>query len=297
MFTNVIAGVDERSGGRDALALARRLAAPAAHLTLVHVYPSERHPWRGTSLPYEAIEREDSLALLRRLREETGVAAELRSVGATSVGHGLHALAEHTGADLLVVGSSGRGIFGRVFLGDDTRGALNGAPCAVAIAPSGYDAEPELVREIGVAYNGSPESEMALSVARELAKQLDATLSAFEAVALPSAVAIGARSGGIAVDELVEQARERVSSLEGVIPHAAYGRAAEELAAYSASLDLLVVGSRGYGPAGRLIHGSTTLALARTVHCPLLVLPRAAAGSGVHEPVLEGVADEVSTGT
>jgi nucleotide-binding universal stress UspA family protein len=61
-----------------------------------------------------------------------------------------------------------------------------------------------------------------------------------------------------------------------VEPHAAYGAAVEELTVYSASLDLLVVGSRGYGPFGRLIHGSTCVRLANTTRCPLLVMPRAA---------------------
>ena len=64
--------------------------------------------------------------------------------------------------------------------------------------------------------------------------------------------------------------------LGGVEPHAAYGQPAEELAVYSASLDLLIVGSRGYGPIGRLIHGSTSQQLARSARCPLLVLTHAA---------------------
>ena len=37
-----------------------------------------------------------------------------------------------------VVSSSGRGLLGRVTVGDDTRAALDGAPCAVAVAPAGY---------------------------------------------------------------------------------------------------------------------------------------------------------------
>ena len=41
------------------------------------------------------------------------------------------------------------------------------------------------------------------------------------------------------------------------------------------SLDLLVVGSRGYGPLSRLVHGSTSQQLARSARCPLLVLTRA----------------------
>ena len=66
-----------------------------------------------------------------------------------------------------------------------------------------------------------------------------------------------------------------IAALGGVEPHAVYGQPAEELALYSASLDLLVVGARGYGPLGRLIHGSTSQQLAHTARCPLLVLTRA----------------------
>jgi Universal stress protein family len=54
------------------------------------------------------------------------------------------------------------------------------------------------------------------------------------------------------------------------------GGAAEELALYGASLDLLVIGSRGYGPVGRLVHGSTSRQLARAARCPVLVLARSA---------------------
>ena len=53
---------------------------------------------------------------------------------------------------------------------------------------------------------------------------------------------------------------------------------------YSASLDLLIVGSRGYGPIGRLIHGSTSRELARRARCPLLILPRSAPTTEASEP-------------
>jgi len=85
-----------------------------------------------------------------------------------------------------------------------------------------------------------------------------AKLSAFEAVSL-STSRFEARLFRLAdaVDTLVSGARERITSLGGVEAHAAYGEAAEEVALCSASLDLLLVGSHGYGPLGRLIHRST----------------------------------------
>jgi nucleotide-binding universal stress UspA family protein len=84
----------------------------------------------------------------------------------------------------------------------------------------------------------------------------------------------GAGTVGETLPTLVEQARQRITALADVEAHAAYGVPAEELAVYSASLDLLVVGSRGYGPLGRLVHGSTSRQLGRSARCPLLVLTR-----------------------
>lgn len=69
---------------------------------------------------------------------------------------------------------------------------------------------------------------------------------------------------------------------------------AEELTLDSASLDLLVIGSRSYGPIGRLVHGNTAQQLARTARCPLLVPTRAARNASLglagDETVLKRVA-------
>ena len=133
-----------------------------------------------------------------------------------------------------------------------------------------------MMREIGVAYNGSPESGCAVGVARELAAEHGAKLSAFEAVWIPwygFGTEHTAPDGTI--DELVDHARERIAALGEIEAHAVFGEPAKELALYSASLDLLVVGSRSEGAIGRLVHGSTSQQLARAACCPLLVLTRA----------------------
>jgi nucleotide-binding universal stress UspA family protein len=145
------------------------------------------------------------------------------------------------------------------YCSETTRGALNGAPCAIAVAPAGYAAEPAEIREIGVGYDESPESAHALQFARALALELGAKLSAFEAITIPSrALSTGPLPFDEMVSGLVAEARDRIAAFGEIEPHAAYGHPAEELAVYSAPLDLLVVGSRGYGPIGRLIHGSTS---------------------------------------
>lgn len=277
MFKQIVVGVDEQEGSRDALALAQNLLAPEGELTLAYVYPGDAYVYGRATTEYEASQREHARQLLEKMCADTGVHANLRWREAPSVGRGLHELCEVIGADLLVVGSCRRGLLGRVLIGDDTRAALNGAPCAIAIAPAGYSRHPIAMREIGVAYNGSPESEDAVAVAKKLAAQCGAKLSAFEAVSLPTYAFLG---GPVPLDgapeRLVDDARERIAKLGGVEPHAAYGLPIEELALYSASLDLLVVGSRGYGPIGRLVHGSTSQELARTARCPLLALTRSA---------------------
>jgi nucleotide-binding universal stress UspA family protein len=285
MFNQIVAGVDEHQGGRDAIALASALRAADGELTLAYVYAGDPHIYRSTSPAYEAAEREHGLELLEKAREEAGVQARLRSRESPSAGRGLHELCEVIEADLLVVGSSRRGLLDRVLIGDDTRAALNGAPCAVAIAPAGFSSEPAVIREVGVGYDGSPESEHALGLARQLATEVGAKLSAFEAVSLPSGTfRADPTLVRDAVDALVGEARERIAALGELEPHAAYGQPAEELAVYSASLDLLIVGSRGYGPIGRLIHGSTSQQLARTARCPLLVLTRGARTLEAPEP-------------
>jgi nucleotide-binding universal stress UspA family protein len=281
MFRQIVVGVDEHEGGRDAIALAKSLLAPDGELTLAHVYAGDPHTYRSASAAYEAAERERARELLEKTRDKAEIEATVRSIGSPSVGRGLHELAEHQSTDLLVLGSCRRSLLGRVLVGDDTRAALTGAPCAVAIAPAGYLNESSVMREIGVGYDGSPESDHALDLARELANERGAKLSAFEAVSLPTtAFTAGPLPLGETIDALVSEARDRIAALGGVEPHAAYGQPAEELAVYSASLDLLMVGSRGYGPIGRLIHGSTSHQLAHMSRCPLLVLTRATGVAG-----------------
>lgn len=282
MFNNVIVGVDGRHGGRDAIALARRLMAEGGQLALAHVYPAQAMPLGTAHRELDAAERRRSLHLLSAARDEAGIEARRICIEAPSVGQGLHELAERHYADVLVIGSHRRGLIGRVFVDDDTRDALNCAPCAVAVAPTGYEERTTAVSEIGVGYNASPESGHALSVARELAVARGAKLSAFEAITLPAYFFSAPTAPVIeTIDAYVDEARARIAALGDVEAHAAYGTAAEELTVYSASLDMLFVGSRGYGPLGRLMHGSTSRRLSRTARCPLIVLTRATTSAPV----------------
>jgi nucleotide-binding universal stress UspA family protein len=278
-FRTIIAGVDEHQGGRDATALAKQLLAADGSLMLARVNISDSVIGCGSSLAIEFAEFPHGRSQRNGGHHEGEGDDPLRSIDSPSVGRGLHELACADGADLIVIGSCRRGLVGRVMVDDEIRDALNGAPCAIAIAPFGYAERPAALGEIGVGYDGSPESKDGLAVARALAVEHGARLSAFQAVSVPShvsAIANGNGNGNLteSAPAMVQQARARITALGGIEPHAAYGVPSEELALYSASLDLLVVGSRGYGPVGRLVHGSTSRQLARTARCPLLVLTR-----------------------
>src|SRR6476659_7132791 len=113
MFKNVLVGVDGRPNGRDAIALARQLADPDGTITLAHVRPGKLHLPRALALGTLDDGHAVSQELLERERADGGVAAELVSVVAPSPGRGLHEQAEEQGADVLVVGSTSRGPFGR----------------------------------------------------------------------------------------------------------------------------------------------------------------------------------------
>jgi nucleotide-binding universal stress UspA family protein len=279
MFKNVLVGVDGRGGGRDAIALATRLLDDSGKLTLAHVHPGLTNPYHAIVPGLIKEEQEASAKLLEDERAQPGVGAELVSVVAQSPGQGLHEQAEEQGADLLVVGSSKRSLLGRVFIGDDASAALNGAPCAVAIATAGYSQLGRPLEKFGVAYNESPESKNALEVARELARETGASVSALEVVHL-SAFAFGglvaAPPMGDAIEDMLNQAQARMNELQGVDGRASYGLVGEDLAAFGDQVDLLIVGSRSYGPVRRLVFGSTSAYLERHARCSLLVLPRGA---------------------
>jgi nucleotide-binding universal stress UspA family protein len=280
MFSNVVVGIDGRAGGRDAVALAKRLSAAGARITLAHVYGGNILIRSGAALVL-APGGEKSEQLLMRERTAASLDAELKSYGAASVGRGLHAVAQRQNADVLVIGSCHRGALGRTFLGDDSQGTLNGAPCPVSIAPAGYLETQDQLAHVGVGYDASPESGQALALARRIAAHHGSAIRALSVVSLQS-IPYGEP---IPVDwpevaqGLVDGERKRFQEVDDVDGDASYGEPSEELARFSEELDLLIVGSRGYGPMGRLLNGSTSTYLARRTQCPLLVVPPAAATS------------------
>jgi nucleotide-binding universal stress UspA family protein len=234
MFSTIVVGVDGREGGRDALALAERLARTFdGELIAVHAYPYDHYVSRGASADFDGVMREVAAETLTTELQRAGVTAEPIATADSSPGRSLHRVAELRDADLIVVGSAHRGRIGRVLAGDVTAGTLHGAPCPVLVAPRGSAQHGGDLQTIGVGYDGSHEAQAALELAHEL--------------------------GDIATGDI------------------AFGDPARELAFEGNHLDLLVTGSRGYGPVRRLMLGSTSAKLVHEAPCPVLVLTRSAA--------------------
>lgn len=276
MFEKVLVGVDGGAGGRDAIALAERLLGEGGRLELVHICTGMVRPAFAMRQGLAERERADALEMLERERAAAGVEAELVVHPCGSAGRGLHDLAERREAELIVVGSTAHGPLGRVMLGDDTREALNGAPCAVAIATRAYAEHPLPIANVGVGYNDTAESEAALAAARAVAARHRAAVRALRVVGIPtySLTGIAPPALGEAIDQMVREAAAQMEALEDVDGRAVYGLPGEELAGFGDRVDLLAIGSRSYGPVRRLMVGSTANYLERHARCSLLVLPR-----------------------
>jgi nucleotide-binding universal stress UspA family protein len=283
MFTKIIVGVDAREGGRDALALADAFARlSGGELVAVHAYPYDHHMSPGASTGFEEAMHGAAMETLEDELKRSGVSARAIAVPDGSPGRALHLAAEREHADLIVVGSAHRGRIGCVLAGDVTAGTLHSSPCPVVVAPAGYAQHGATLGTIGVGYDGSLESRAALALAHDLAEAAGARLRIIDVVVPPEP---GGPFPAYRPDwteharirrEEAEERLERITTALGEIATGdiAFGDPATELAFEANHLDLLVTGSRNYGPIRRLLLGSTSSKLVHQAPCPVLVTTR-----------------------
>jgi len=292
MFSKIIVAHDHRAGGQDALALARQLARPSdADIVLVGVIPVGMMP-----ADVEVVWRDEEHEFAGKIRDAADDAdGEARVFHSHSVAKGLTDLSEEISADLIVVGSSRRGKVGQVIAGNIARQVLHGARCAVAVAPVGYAERPhDGLDSIVAGVDGMEDSQAAARAAADLAAAFgaDATLVS---VLEPPPVVYGKGGGGLGgINELRAAQREQLQrSLDRAA--GAFGNGQPEtklvegdpvdaLSAAAADASLLVVGSRGYGPVGRVLLGSTDSKLLDSAPTPMLVWPRRAEAPSAPSP-------------
>jgi nucleotide-binding universal stress UspA family protein len=284
----IVVGWDGSAQAGDALELAGLLARLVRGSATVATVVVDRLGVLQRSARDDALLREAEQRLDRvRSGRVLGMKVATRALVSSSPAHGLHDLAEELSAAMIVLGSTHRGSFGRVFPGSVADDLLHGAPCAVAVAPRGYGTRyaNRLLRVVAVAFDVTPESEAAVAAAAELARAARARLQVL-AVLQPPVPPVGP-DAGYAYGDILEaeeahlnrEVARIVESIEGEID--CEGRVVVQgdpaltlTKETSEGVDLLVMGSRGYGPLGRVLLGGVSSKLIRTAACPVIVVPR-----------------------
>jgi nucleotide-binding universal stress UspA family protein len=229
-----------------------------------------------------------ALADAREQLEHDGIEVEWRELRAWSAPRALHEAAEEGDAGLLVVGSARRGMADRILPGSTAERLIQGAPCPISVIPSRWAGAG--LRTVGVAWVDSPEANEALRGACALARAAGASLHAITVVRpRPSWYAeteaeMPPRPGRDFTDvegehkvEAEQALKRAVAGLGDDVPvevEAFVGEPAEVLIDLSRHHDLLVCGSRGYGPLRAVLLGGVSRRVATEAHCPVVVLPR-----------------------
>jgi nucleotide-binding universal stress UspA family protein len=255
----------------------------------------------GSALAEEQLadDAAEPLDHLRRRLSGEGVTAEYRALPGTSAPRALHNAAEEFDAGLLVVGSTDSGAVGRVLLGSTAQRLVHGAPCPIAVVPHGWQAG-RGINTIGVAFVDTPEGHDALKGAVALARRAGALLRVLSAGkekglgktfgggdAMTQAVTYAdvASADRVGAEHSAEAAVAGASDIE-IDYDVSVGDPADFLVAASERLDLLICGSRGYGPARSVMLGGVSRRVTTEAHCPVIVLARGT------EAGLEALIDE-----
>ena len=288
---SIIVAVDGSARDADALSLGEQIAdLLGAPVLVAHAHPYESV---GDLLGDDEEER-----MLRSLAERVldhaaahlpGTKVTMRLLADRSPARALHRLADGEQAAMIVVGASERGRIGLVRPGSTAERIVQGSPCPVAVAPGGYAAGDAGALEcIGCGFDGQPSAEAALAHASALAAAAQARLrilGVFQPIAfghlVPSPASDLASVNQAARTTLARALDEAVAELvldaESVLLD---GNPGDVLAGQSESLDLLVVGSRGYGPLRSILLGGVSGHVIRTAHCPVLVCPTETSAPG-----------------
>ena len=289
MAKPIIVGYDPKSSDLAPVAFALRAARfTGAPLVVASVgsRAGEHHAHTEEDLHHPAGAALDEL---QRNLDAEGVALEGLQLESTSAARALHEAAEERDAGLLVVGSTNRGAVGRVLVGSTAERLMHGAPCAIAIVPHGWQAGGGL-NTLGVAFLDTAEGHEALRGAAALARRAGAKLRVLTAVKPGALRTYGEQQAGGDIQhgkgEIEVEGESRVRA-EGelraataelgdisVESDAFVDDPADALIAVSQNLDLLICGSRGYGPRRAVVLGGVSRRLAAEAHCPVIVLPR-----------------------
>jgi nucleotide-binding universal stress UspA family protein len=175
--------------------------------------------------------------------------------------------AEKFGADLIIMGRSGRTGLARLLVGSVTARVIGHSPINVLVVPRGTSLG---LAQLLVACDASPPSEAAWWEAVSLAKsgevQLFAVAAASEEGELIEAQEI--------IRQLLDTAHREGIPLRGILPHGQQPDDAIVQVALKHEVDLIIMGSHGRTGLTRLLMGSVTERVIGQAPCPVLVVKK-----------------------
>ena len=278
--------------GSEDVALAARAAVDLAIEADAELHVA--HAWQSVpTTRFEAFVRSRLLAEGQDLLD--GQAALLGKAGADIASAHLREgpavdevldLAGEIGADLLVVGSRGRGPVKRLVLGSVSEGIVHHARQPVLVLRGGSDAWPP--KYIVIGDDGSEAARVAASLAAGIGGLFDARGLVLQAYPeLPETDVEGRALNARTVDDelrreerKLQETAKRLEEYLGIRPRVRLelgDPAARLLGAAEEQREgkqtLLAVGSRGLGPLGRVRLGSVSTKILRAAKGPVLVCP------------------------
>jgi nucleotide-binding universal stress UspA family protein len=256
------------------------------------VYPEE-HPFGLGRVDVEFVTyvREQAEIIQDKARATVGDAALYRHVASTSAAHGLADLAEDAEAVMVIMGTAQEAGATRMLLGSSTERLLHGATVPVTVVPPGWrESAPDRISSIGVAYVDTRDGREALRVAVRVAQRIPAQLTLYSVLG-QSSERFSYLVGRTDEQAFLDKARDSFGkamefAAAGVPPELEprtvilEGEVVESLAALGPDdVDVLVCGSRGYGPVRRVLLGGVSSRLIRRARVPVTVVPRPTTGS------------------
>ena len=293
MANRVVIGYDGSQASEDAVAFGLTWCRSTGDVAIIATVYPEEHPLGigRVDVEWAAYVREQAEIIQDKARATVGDAALYRNVASTSAAHGLADLAEDVEAVMLIVGTTQETGLSRTLLGSSTERLLHGATAPVTVVPPGWrQSAPDRISSIGVAYVDTRDGREALRVAVRVALRIPARLTLYSILG-QSSERYSYLVGRTDEQAFVDKARDSYGkALEfaaaGVPPELEprtvllEGAVVESLAALGPDdVDVLVCGSRGYGPVRRVLLGGVSSPLIRRAQLPVTVVPRATTGS------------------
>jgi nucleotide-binding universal stress UspA family protein len=196
-------------------------------------------------------------------------------------------LTEDVEAVAVIVGRTRETGLSRAMLGSSTERLMQGATAPIVVVPPGWgQSAPDRFSSIGVAYIDTRDGREALRMAVLLAQRIPARVTLYSVFGRSSehySYLVGRADERAFLDVARDSFGKALDfAAAGVPPELEArtvllkGQVVESLAALGPEdIDVLVCGSRGYGPVRRVLLGGVSSRLIRRARAPVAVVPRA----------------------